>query len=115
VMILSALVFGRQLRPEQVVCHGITDIASGAERLKHVATLEFSGPEVVARVEPEVVPADDPLARVDGTANAIVCRAHPLGEVTIVGPGAGPELAGQGVLSDLIAVAQPRHLRSWAP
>jgi homoserine dehydrogenase len=26
--------------------------------------------------------------------------------VTIIGPGAGPELAGQGVLSDLIAVAR---------
>jgi homoserine dehydrogenase len=48
--------------------------------------------------------ADDPLARVDGTANAVVCKASPLGEITITGPGAGPELAGQGVLSDLIAV-----------
>jgi homoserine dehydrogenase len=28
-----------------------------------------------------------------------------VGEVTIIGPGAGPALAGQGVLSDLIAVA----------
>jgi hypothetical protein len=26
--------------------------------------------------------------------------------VTIIGPGAGPELAGQGVLSDLIAVSR---------
>ncbi len=46
-MILSALVFGRQLRREQVVCRGITDIAhseieqaaAGGARLKHVATL----------------------------------------------------------------------------
>jgi homoserine dehydrogenase len=111
VMILSALVFGTQLGREQVTCRGITDVDPGVERLKHVATLDSD----IARVEPEVVPADDPLARVDGTANAIVCRAHPLGEVTIVGPGAGPELAGQGVLSDLIAVARLRHLRSWAP
>jgi homoserine dehydrogenase len=108
-------VFGRQLRPEQVACRGITDIASGAEGLKHVATLEFSGPDVVARVQPERLPLHDPLARIDGTANAIVCRADPVGEVTVVGPGAGPELAGQGVLSDLIAVARWRHLRSWAP
>jgi homoserine dehydrogenase len=28
--------------------------------------------------------------------------------VTIIGPGAGLELAGQGVLSDLIAVARAR-------
>jgi homoserine dehydrogenase len=120
VMILSALVFGRQLRREQVACRGITDIArseldqaaSSGARLKHVATLEFSEPdgggEVSARVQRELVPRDDPLANVAGTTNAVVCRASPVGEVTIVGPGAGPELAGQGVLSDLIAVARSR-------
>ena len=112
VMILSALVFGRQLRREQVACRGITAVASGAERLKHVATLDFSGPDVVARVQPASLPPDDPLAGIDGTANAIVCRADPLGEIAVVGPGAGPELAGQGVLSDLIAVARSRHLGS---
>jgi homoserine dehydrogenase len=120
VMILSALVFGRQLRVEQVARRGITDIArseldkaaSSGARLKHVATLEFSGPagagDVAARVQPEFVPRDDPLAHVDGTTNAVVYDASPLGEVTIIGPGAGPELAGQGVLSDLIAVARSR-------
>jgi homoserine dehydrogenase len=81
-------------------------------RLKHVATLEFSEPDgagnITARVEPELVSGDDPLANVEGTSNAIVCRAKPIGEVTIIGPGAGPQLAGQGVLSDLIAVARSR-------
>ena len=53
----------------------------------------------------------DPLATIEGTTNAVVCRASPVGEVTIVGPGAGPELAGQGVLSDLITVARARARR----
>jgi homoserine dehydrogenase len=120
VMILSALVFGRQLRREQVFCRGITDLTgtemdharSAGARVKHVATLEFSEPDgagdVTARVEPELVSGDDPLATIEGTTNAIVCRAKPIGEVTIIGPGAGPELAGQGVFSDLIAVARSR-------
>jgi homoserine dehydrogenase len=121
VMILSALVFGRQLRPEQVACRGITAVArseieqaarTGA-RLKHVATLEFSEPDgagnVTARVEPELVRPDDPLANIEGTANAVVCRAIPVGEIAVIGPGAGPELAGQGVFSDLIAVARARR------
>jgi homoserine dehydrogenase len=119
-MILSALVFGRQLRREQVACRGITDIArseidqaaSSTARLKHVATLDFSEPDgagdVSARVQPELVPRDDPLANVEGTTNAVVCRASPIGEVTIIGPGAGPQLAGQGVFSDVIAVARSR-------
>jgi homoserine dehydrogenase len=117
-MILSALVFGTQLRREQVACRGITDIPrsvldeaeSTGARLKHVATLEFSEPDgagtVNARVEPELLRSDDRLADVEGTDNAVVCRASPIGEVTIIGPGAGPQLAGQGVLSDLLATAR---------
>jgi homoserine dehydrogenase len=115
VMILAALVFGRQLRVDQVARRGIdalsrSEIDEPAMRLKHVATLEFSGPggtgDVTARVEPELVRPDDALAHIDGTTNAVVCRAIPVGEVVVAGPGAGPELAGQGVLSDLIAVAR---------
>ena len=41
----------------------------------------------------------DPAADVEGHDAAV-------GEITIIGPGAGPELAGQGVLSDLISVAR---------
>lgn len=125
VMILSALVFGRQLTLEQVACRGITGVtgqqareaAAAGQRIRHVATLEFAGPDgtgpVTARVRPETVPADDPLARIDGVTNAVVCRARPVGEITIIGPGAGPKLAGQGVLSDLIAVARQRQAGGW--
>jgi homoserine dehydrogenase len=114
VMILSALVFGRQLQREQIACTGIVDIArseferaaaTGA-RIKHVATLDFSEGDVVARVAPEPVGPEDPLATIEGTTNIVVCQASPLGQVTISGPGAGPQLAGQGVFSDLIAVAR---------
>lgn len=57
-------------------------------------------------MQPEVVPLDDPLASVDGIANAVVCQASPLGQISVTGPGAGPRLAGQGVLSDLIWVTR---------
>jgi homoserine dehydrogenase len=118
VMILSALAFGRQLSREQVTCQGITAVtgqqarraASAGGRLRHIATLAFSGPAgtgtVTARVQPEAVPAGDPLARIDGVTNAIVFQASPVGEIMITGPGAGPQLAGQGVLADIIMVAR---------
>lgn len=119
-MILAGLVFGRQLRPEQVRRRGISAVTrsqieearAAGGCIRHVATLEFSEPEgageVNARVEPMLLPDTDPLAAIAGTTNAIVCRADPVGDVTISGPGAGLELAGQGVLSDLIAVARSR-------
>jgi homoserine dehydrogenase len=118
VMILAGLLFGRQLRREQVACRGISSI-TGAEideavsaggRIRHVATLGFSEPDgvgdVSARVEPVFLHGEDPLANIEGTTNAVICRVEPVGEITIAGPGAGLELAGQGVLSDLIAVAR---------
>ena len=114
-MIVAGLVFGRQLDRAQVVRRGITDLtaaevaeaASAGGEVKHVATLERAGEtdgDPIARVEPVRLDRDDPLARVDGPTNALVCRADPVGEVTVIGPGAGLALAGQGVLSDLIAV-----------
>jgi homoserine dehydrogenase len=124
VMILAALVFGRQLRTADVACRGITGVTreeveravARGGRVRHVASLEFAGPDgsgaVDARVQPMAVSADDPLARIDGTTNAAIVRADPLGEVTIAGPGAGPELAGQGVFSDLIAVARRLQVRN---
>jgi homoserine dehydrogenase len=118
VMTLAALVFGRQLRTEDVACRGISGVTSAevddavarGGRIRHVANLEFAGPDgtgaVDARVEPIEVGPSDPLAAIDGTANAVVFRADPVGQVTVTGPGAGPELAGQGVFSDLIGVAR---------
>jgi homoserine dehydrogenase len=61
---------------------------------------------VEVTAEPAILPRDDPLASISGVINAIVCRAEPVGEVMVTGPGAGPELAGLGVFSDLIAVAR---------
>jgi homoserine dehydrogenase len=117
-MILSALVFGRQLRVDQVHRRGISSLTdeelarARAGSIREVATLEFAEPGgggvATARVAPTVVEDDDRLASATGTGNALVCRADPIGELTILGPGAGTELAGQGVLSDLLAVARSR-------
>jgi homoserine dehydrogenase len=113
-MILAGLVFETQLRPEDVVRRGISTVdraqidaaMSEGARVKELVTLELSDAGLTARVEPALLPREDRLAGVSGVANAVVCRAEPVGEVMVTGPGAGPELAGQGVFSDLIAVAQ---------
>jgi homoserine dehydrogenase len=123
VMIMSGLVFGRQLDREQISVRGITAItgrdiraaAAAGRRLKHVTTLGFAGPDgtgnVTACVRPEFLRDGDPLAGIEGTTNAVVIETRPVGQVMIAGPGAGPELAGQGVLSDIIAVARWRARR----
>ena len=116
-MILSALVFGRGLAPDEVQRRGISELTSEEAGVlarggcvREVMSLEFERPggqgSVTARVCPEVITPGDPLAGIGGTMNCVVARCDPLGEVRIAGPGAGPELAGQGVLSDLIRVGR---------
>ena len=58
------------------------------------------------RVEPLALPLTDPLARIDGVMNALTVETDTVRKVTIIGPGAGPEQAGQGLFSDLVAVAR---------
>jgi homoserine dehydrogenase len=116
-MILSGLVFGRQLRLADVSRRGIASVSerevgqatSEGRRIRELASLErpsAATDSMIARVEPVALAHDDPLARVDGIDNAIACRLDPIGDVTVIGPGAGTALAGQGVFSDLIAVAR---------
>jgi homoserine dehydrogenase len=117
-MILAALVFEQQLRPEDVARRGIAGMdrdhvdAARADgtRVKEVVTLGYSGEgdarRLEARIEPTALPPGDPLAGLLGVTNGVVLRAEPIGEVVVTGPGAGPRLAGQGVLSDLIEVAR---------
>jgi homoserine dehydrogenase len=115
-MILAGLVFGEQLRPEEVSRRGIRHLdrreieaaAAANSRIRLVSTLESSRGTLTARVEPMRVAVGDTLAMIEGVTNAVVCDVEPVGEVTITGPGAGPGLAGQGVLSDLIAIARRR-------
>jgi len=115
-LILASLVFGHSLKPEQVTRHGITTITREQmqraidlqRRIKLIASLHLNPVEqtLTARVEPVELPLSDPLAHVDGVMNAITFESDTLPEVTIIGPGAGRLVTGQGLLSDLIAIAK---------
>ena len=118
-LILAAVVFGFPLKPEQVIRSGITHISreqmqraiDNGNRIKLIASLQQipgnspATSSVEARVEPMELPLSDPLARVDGVMNAITIQSDTLPEVSIFGPGAGRLQTGQGLLSDLVAIA----------
>jgi len=57
-----------------------------------------------AVVEPRCLPASDPLAAATGPTNMVVFDTEALGEVTIVGPGAGREATGHALVADLLAI-----------
>jgi homoserine dehydrogenase len=116
-MVLSALVFEAQLARDDIAVRGISSVAeeefraaaADGQRVIEVSTLDPDRRRFA--VEPLAVGPDARLFAVDGTANAVHAEIEPLGELEISGPGAGPALAGQGVFSDLVAIARQVRLR----
>ncbi|MBF0593339.1 MAG: homoserine dehydrogenase [Candidatus Omnitrophica bacterium] len=58
--------------------------------------------EIEVRVHPTLISKNHPLASVKGVYNAVWLKADPLGDVLLVGQGAGEMAAASGVFSDLI-------------
>lgn len=112
-IILAWALFGRSLRLDDMSIEGITGLDKGdiqaardaGERWKLIATIDEGG----ASVAPQRLPLTHPLAGVGGVSNALTWTTDNLQEVTVVGPGAGAEATGQGLLADLLAIH--RHPR----
>jgi homoserine dehydrogenase len=114
VAILSRLLLEVSIPFASVERKGITgltqeDIASAREQGKHwklVGTIEKEGSAVRARVQPECLPDDHPLARISGATNALVYNTNYLGDVTLTGPGAGRLQTGYAIIQDLLCIYQ---------
>ncbi|MDG6218228.1 MAG: homoserine dehydrogenase, partial [Candidatus Thermoplasmatota archaeon] len=111
VVILTNVVLGKKLSWEDVQRKGITGITledikkakKEGKRWKLIgsALINKDG-TVTAKVEPVKLPLSDPLAGVNEAINALTYTTDELGEVTIVGPGAGKRETGFALLIDLI-------------
>jgi homoserine dehydrogenase len=112
VIILAKAVMGADIAVTDVDRTGITKItladveAAKAEgkRWKLIGRVVREGAGVRASVKPEKLDLADPLAGVMGATNAITMRTELLGNVTIVGAGAGKIETGYSVLADLLIV-----------
>src|SRR5207253_7166946 len=67
------------------------------------------------RAHPMLVPAHHPLASVEGANNAIFISGSAVGEVMLVGPGAGQMPTASAVVGDLINLASALRLPDFAP
>ncbi len=125
--ILSALAHGRFVRPESIYRQGIrkvsaADIAQAREfgyRVKLVgmtclADPDSAGGALSVRVHPMLVPLSHPLAAVSGSNNGILVRGHAVGEITMVGPGAGQMPTASAVVGDAINLASALALPDFA-
>ncbi len=112
VVILSNLVMGADLRLADVARQGITQLAAEdiqaakaeGKRWKLIGAIEQDGSHVKASVKPIALPVKHPLANVGGATNAVTFTTRLLGDVTLIGSGAGRLETGYALLNDLLAV-----------
>jgi homoserine dehydrogenase len=111
-VILANLLMGATLTMNDVDRVGITgltpkDIKSASEsgeRWKLIGKVEKANGKVTASVRPTRLPITHPLASVGGATNALTFTTDLLGDVTLIGPGAGRLETGYAVLGDLLAI-----------
>lgn len=107
-LILSNALFGHAPKLTDMPVMGIRhltpdDIAQAAAegmRWKLIAEATPDG----ASVQPMKIPLSHPLAGVGGTQNAVTFSTDLMGDITLVGAGAGSIQTGFAVLSDLLAL-----------
>ena len=123
ITILASLAFGRFVHTDEVYRQGITsitdtDIAMAREfgfRIKLIGLARRGDGCLDVRAHPMLVPAHHPLAAVEGANNAIFIRGHAVGEVMLLGPGAGQMPTASAVVGDLINLASALRLPDFAP
>jgi len=112
VSILANLVLGAGIVLEDVERRGIADLdaeqiradAAAGTPWRLVGQARRAKTGWRAEVAPRRLAADDPLARARGATNGVVFETDALGEITIVGPGAGRDATGHALVADLVAI-----------
>jgi homoserine dehydrogenase len=77
--------------------------------IRQISRAEKTSDRLFASVQPTLVHASSPLARVDGSQNLVMCTGKFGGETVFSGHGAGGNPTAVAIVSDLIAVARWRE------
>lgn len=122
--ILSALAFGRFVKPDDIYRQGIRqitleDIAQAKEFGYRIKLLGSTcrmpdGDALQVRVQPTLVPLSHPLAAVSAANNGILVRGDAVGEIVMVGPGAGQMPTASAVVGDSINLSNALQLPDFA-
>ena len=112
--ILTTLAFGSQIAADDIYLEGITnisieDIHAAAElgyRIKLLGVAQRTETGIEQRVHPTMVPLSSVIAQVDGVTNAVAIESDILGELLMVGPGAGGNATASAVLGDIADIAK---------
>jgi homoserine dehydrogenase len=115
--IIASIAFGARVVAGDVSREGIREVTAddigAAEELGYVVKLlavtEESDGAVSARVHPAMIPVGHPLAAVRGSYNAVFIEGEAVGQLMLLGRGAGGGPTSSALLGDLIDAAKNLH------
>ena len=111
---LASITFNKRIKIENVYREGITKIRAEdmkaandlGYKIKLIASAHMDDNENVdVRVHPMLVSKKSTLAHIDYVTNAVSLSGHPIGSVTLSGPGAGEFPTASSVVGDILAIA----------
>lgn len=127
ITILSSLAFQAPIEVEKIYRQGITEITDldiklareFGYRIKMIGLAQRgenpdTSDALDVRVHPMLVPLTHPLAGVDGVNNAIFISGSAVGEIMLMGPGAGRYPTASAVVGDVINIASAIKLPDFA-
>jgi len=112
--ILASIAYEIKVRPHEIYREGIDGVEPVDFRYAHelgyaiklIAHTQRHPGRVEARVHPAMIPLDHPLARVEGAENSVFVEGDLVGQVQLVGQGAGGRPTASAVVGDLIDLAR---------
>lgn len=111
---LATIAFGKRIKIDKVYREGITKISPDdmkaanemGYKIKLIASAELNNDgRADVRVHPMLVPKSKTLAHIDYVTNAVSLTGHPVGDVTLSGPGAGEFPTASSVVGDILAIS----------
>ena len=113
-VLLASLAFGARIDADAPSKQGVDSVAPAdiefarelGYRIKHLGIAKRENDVLQLRVHPTLIPEAKAIAQVDGVLNAVMINASGVGELLLVGPGAGSRPTASAVMADVVSVAR---------
>lgn len=112
---LATLAFKKRVKIENVYKEGITRVRAEdmkaandlGYKIKLIASAKLDGQgRADVRVHPMLISKNSTLAHISYVTNAVSLTGHPLGHITLSGPGAGEFPTASSVVGDILAIVK---------
>jgi homoserine dehydrogenase len=113
-VLLASLAFGARIDADAPFKQGVDSVAPAdieyarelGYRIKHLGIARREDDALQLRVHPTLIRESKALAQVDGVLNAVMISASGVGNLLLVGPGAGSRPTASAVMADVVSIAR---------